>query len=75
MVFDEHDDQVTVLGVQCIRATAMAILVLIPSGGSRAPREQWIPQSVIDDDSEVFAQGDVGKLVVKGWWGRKEGLE
>jgi len=74
MVWDE-DDQVVVPDVRAIRATSLALLVLIPAGGSRAPREQWIPQSQIHADSEVFAAGDVGRLVVNGWWGRKEGLE
>jgi hypothetical protein len=36
--------------------------------------ERWIPKSQIDDDSEVFANGHSGMLVVNEWWAEKEGL-
>lgn len=36
--------------------------------------DRWIPKSQIDDDSEVFAQGHSGMLVVNEWWAEKEGL-
>lgn len=34
----------------------------------------WVPKSQITDDSEVYARGHTGKLVVTGWFARKEGL-
>jgi hypothetical protein len=34
----------------------------------------WIPKSVIDDDSEVHSEGDIGTLVVPEWFAEKEGL-
>lgn len=42
--------------------------------------ERWIPHSQVHDDSEVYweerggLQGLPGKLVIKGWFARKEGL-
>lgn len=67
-------EPVVIPGVQAIRATSLALLVPVPAG-SRPPRELWVPQSVIHDDSEVFATGDAGRLAVKAWWAKKEGLE
>lgn len=37
-------------------------------------REVWIPKSQIDDDSEVYAQGHSGLLVINEWFAEKEGL-
>jgi len=51
-----------------LRESAKALLVEIEG------EESWIPKSQIDDDSEVFAQGDSGMLVVNEWWAEKEGL-
>lgn len=31
----------------------------------------YVPKSVIHDDSEVYAKGHEGKLVVKNWWANK----
>jgi len=53
---------------RCIAETTKAILVVIEGG------EHWIPQSVVDDDSEVYRKGDTGKLVVSEWWALKAGL-
>ena len=36
--------------------------------------ERWIPKSQIDDDSEVYAEGHTGLLVVNEWWAEREGL-
>lgn len=33
----------------------------------------WIPISCLHDDSEVFAKGDEGKLVVKAWFAKQKG--
>lgn len=56
-------------GSRCIKATARAILCVLDDG-----REIWIPQSQVDADSEVFAEGDEGKLVISDWFAEKEGL-
>jgi hypothetical protein len=42
-----------------VRATAKAVLVRIPDVG-----DVWIPQSQIDDRSEVWSDGDYGDLVI-----------
>lgn len=36
--------------------------------------EYAVPDSQIDDDSEVFEEGDEGTLIVNEWWARKAGL-
>lgn len=54
---------------EIIKATPKAVLVRI--GGEI---EKWIPQSQIDDDSEVWKEGDTGDLVIKAWFAEKEGL-
>ena len=55
---------------EAIRATDKALLVRI---GDEI--EKWIPQSQIDDDSEVWKEGDKGDLVIKAWFAEKEGLD
>ena len=55
---------------EIIKATDKALLVRI---GDEI--EKWIPQSQIDDDSEVWKEGDKGDLVIKAWFAEKEGLE
>lgn len=49
--------------------TAKALLVKFDDG-----KTQWIPKSVIVDDSEVYKMGTSGKLIVKEWFAEKEGL-
>lgn len=50
-----------------IAETEKALLVEIDD------EEYWIPQSVIDDDSEVWKKGDAGSLVIAEWFARKAG--
>jgi len=56
--------------VICERQTAQAILVYLPD------REEpvWIPQSQIDDTSEVWKEGQQGDLVVSEWIAVQKGL-
>lgn len=61
-------DAVTLYKCKAIHETDRALLVDI-SG-----EEKWVPKSVIDDDSEVYEDGHVGRLVVAGWWAEKEGF-
>ena len=37
-------------------------------------KDQWVPRSVIHEDSEVQDVGDDGTLILKAWWAKKEGL-
>ncbi len=59
--------------VSCIGESSKA-LQLQPLHDPKAPRF-WVPKSVIDDDSEVFALGHAGTLVVADWFAEKEGWE
>lgn len=54
--------------VSCLRETASAILCRIDG------EEVWIPQSQVDDDSEVFAEGDEGALVISQWIAEQKSL-
>lgn len=65
-------DQVVIDDVKVIRATDKALLCRLEHRGET--REVWVPQSQITDDSEVYADGDEGALVVKQWWAEREGL-
>jgi hypothetical protein len=53
----------------CIAETAKAIKVILPDND-----ETWIPKSQVDDDSEVYEDGDSGTLVVSRWFSDKEGI-
>lgn len=63
----EFHDKVRV-EARCIRTTAFAILVEVDG------EEVWIPQSQVDDDSEVWQDGDDGELVVSKWIADQKGL-
>ena len=47
-----------------------AILVQIP--GFEEP--VWIPYSQIHDDSEIYAKGDTGSLIISRWIAEEKGL-
>ena len=34
----------------------------------------WVPKSVITDNSEVWKEGQKGKVDIKEWWLEKKGL-
>ena len=53
---------------KAVKETDLALLVDLGTD------EHWFPKSVIDDDSEVWQEGDEGDLVVKEWFALKEGL-
>lgn len=67
---DDAGDVVTFADSHAMRETEQALQCEIDG------KLIWIPKSVIDDDSEVFDATDnkAGKLIVKGWFARKEGL-
>ncbi len=52
------------------RKERMSLLVRLADG-----KELWIPYANIHEDSEVYAKGDSGKLVIKSWWAEKQGYE
>lgn len=59
------------MGVATVRReTPKAILVVLPGG-----KEEWIPQSAVHDDSEIWRGGDRGKLVVCAWFARRRRWE
>lgn len=54
---------------ECLKQSEKAILVSAPDFDD----DEWIPQSQITDDSEVWKEGDEGKLVVTEWFAEKKG--
>ena len=57
-------------GVIAIKETAHAILIRRPTGA-----KHWIPKSLVHEDSEVWRDGDYGRLVVATWFVEREGIE
>jgi len=56
---------------KCVRETEKAILV----EASDFDEPVWVPQSQIDEDSEVYKVGTEGDLIVLDWWAEKQGWE
>lgn len=54
---------------RCIRQTEKAILVDAPE----LDEPEWIPQSQVDADSEVYKFMDEGVLIVSDWFAEKRG--
>jgi len=67
--FDDDDDSIELDNVTAVGETKLALRVRLSNNTS-----QWIPQSVITSDSEVYELGHKGRLVVKRWFAEKEGL-
>lgn len=69
---EDSDDEgdVTIGDVCAVAETELALQCEIDGV------QHWIPKSVITDDSEVFdaEDNDSGKLVLKGWFARREGF-
>lgn len=63
-----EQDVVEIEDVACTNETERAILCMIDG------TKHWIPKSVVHDDSEVYAKGHDGKLVIQEWFASKEGL-
>lgn len=72
MARNEDDEGVRFEETKVVAQTDRAVLV---KGEAFDDGELWIPRSVIHDDSEVWKQGDQGRLILKGWWARENGLE
>lgn len=60
--------KVSIDNVFCKTETPKALLVVIDGD------EYWIPQSQIDDDSEVYRQDDKGTLVISEWIAEQKGI-
>lgn len=54
---------------RCVAETAQAICVTAPD----FDEDEWIPQSQIDEDSDVYKKGTDGTLIVSDWYARKKG--
>jgi hypothetical protein len=61
-------EKVRLPDVVAVKATERALLVRIEG------KEHWIPQGQIDDESEVWREGDEGELVVSEWIATQKGL-
>jgi hypothetical protein len=57
--------------VKCIGESRYALQLRVEGTG----RKFWVPKSVVHDDSEVFEEGQEGRLVLHSWFAEKEGLE
>lgn len=61
-------DKVNIDDVTCLKEThkgdpdAGALLVLVGND------EFWVPKSQIDDESEVYTEGDEGTLIISEYW-------
>lgn len=64
----EDEEPVEFDGAECLKETDRAILCKV------GKRELWVPQSQVHDDSEVYAKGHKGRLVIKAWFAEQEGL-
>ena len=53
----------------CRAETTAAIKVFIGN------EEYWIPKSQVDDDSEVWKDGDDGELIISEWIATQKGIE
>lgn len=54
---------------RCKSETSAAILVHVDELGEAL----WVPKSQVHDDSEVYAEGHSGDLVVTEWFARQKG--
>jgi hypothetical protein len=64
----DFKDKATFVNAVCTRDTDKAILVEIDGD------EFWIPQSHVDDDSEVYEEGQRGTLVISQWIAEQKGI-
>jgi hypothetical protein len=55
---------------KCVYSTEKAILVEAPD---YFDEPQWIPQSQVDEDSEVYKKDTEGTLIASDWLAEKQG--
>jgi hypothetical protein len=74
--FEEYLDEAAVCcdDVECVRETPAALLVRF-NGTDRGwgAEEAWVPKSQVHDESEVYASGGEGRLVVTRWFAEQRG--
>jgi len=61
---------VAVDDAHCIRETDKALLVRFCDGG-----QSWVPKSQVYDDSEIYEDGDKGKLIISQWIAEQNDIE
>lgn len=64
-----EDDALVVEQARCIRATATQLLIVAPTLDGTV----WVPRGHLHASSQVRQPGDVGRLAVASWWGRRQG--
>lgn len=69
---DYDADHHSIDDVRAIAETEKAIKV-IGTDAEDPEKAEWIPKSQVHENSEVYADEHVGKLVVTGWFARKQG--
>jgi hypothetical protein len=69
----ENRNKVELEDCLCINASKLAIQVEI-GDGPKTGEVLWIPNSQVDDDSEVWKKGDKGTLIVSEWIAEQKGL-
>ena len=69
----DRDECLEFEGAKCHRVSrsGKAILASFPDIDGE---KLWIPLSQIHDDSEVYGEGDEGKLVISEWIAKQKGL-
>lgn len=76
----KRDEWVLVGDAECIRSTALALLVRVPYSVTaklplRPSMEVWIPKSQLHPtENEITKLGDKGFLVIKDWIAKEKGL-
>ena len=69
--FSQHDETSSYENCVGVKLTRLALLVRFSNGKTR-----WVPQSVIDEDSEVYQEDeDAGTLILKRWWADQENID
>ncbi len=69
--FDEYEHDENAVACEdcyCKKDTGQALLINFGDDD-----EAWVPSSQIHDDSEVYREGDEGRLVVTRWIAEKKG--
>ena len=69
MSFGDDPNTVDFEDCTCIAETPKALKVVINS------KAEWIPKSQIDEDSEIWHDGQSGTLIITEWLAIKKGLE
>ncbi len=66
----DFENKATFPGCRAIKESKSGDALLVAVDG----KEVWIPQSQIDDNSEVYEPGTRGELVISQWFAEQKGL-